>query len=58
MIVIRTDQRGKLNYNSQLNKNNCSKVYMYYMYINSRYIQQKKLQKFQISFNFKLAYFI
>ena len=22
---------------------------MYYMYINSRYIQQKKLQKFQIS---------
>lgn len=53
MIVIRTDQRGKLNYNSQLNKNNWG-IYVLHVYKFTLY-STEKIAKIS---NFKLAYFI
>lgn len=56
MIVIRTDQRGKLNYNSQLNKNNWG-IYVLYVYKFTLYSTEKiaKISNF-VQFQTRLFY--
>ena len=53
MIVIRTDQRGKLNYNSQLNKNNWG-IYVLHVYKFMLYSTEKiaKISNF-VQFQFR-----
>lgn len=56
MIVIRTDQRGKLNYNSQLNKNNWG-IYVLHVYKFTLYSTEKiaKISNF-VQFQTRLFY--